>query len=77
MSAENKNDFESALTEFLCGDMGKPIVFECFTSATDESEALRAMKNIAPYQAIIGTVDSIKDIVPQRVKNVIKAALGQ
>ena len=77
LSAENKNDFKSALTEFLRGDMGKPIVFECFTSATDESEALRAMKSIAPYQASIGTVDSIKGIVPQRVKNVIKAALGQ
>ena len=77
LSAESKNDFVAASAEFLDKDMSKPIIFECFTSAADESEALRLMKNIAPYRSCTGSVDSIKGIMPQRVKDVIKAALGK
>ena len=78
LSAENKEEFLSVVTRFVCEDQERPVIFECFTCPEDESNALYKMRNIEPYEAPShGTSNIAKGLIPQRVKNVIKAAIGR
>jgi len=77
LSARNKDEFDASATRFLRGEINGPIIFECFTNPEDESGALHAMRNIMPFVSHVNTVGAIKGLVPQRVKNVIKAAIGK
>lgn len=78
LSAKNKDEFLSVVARFACKNQERPIVFECFTCPEDESEALYKMRNIEPYEeSSQDTVNMFKGLMPQRVKNVIKAAIGR
>ena len=50
MSAGSKEEFLSALPGFVAPDAEGPIVFECFTTAADESEAHRLVNSIRYYE---------------------------
>lgn len=51
LSATDKASFDGALPEFLSAGRGRPILLECFTTAADESEALRLLEHIEPEVA--------------------------
>ncbi len=78
LSASSKEEFLAGREEFLSAEGNKPVLFECFTTPKDESDALEAVKSIeipppAPiekhHRSLAGMV---KSAVPQRVKNAIK-----
>ena len=76
LSASNKEEFLIGRDEFLAIDGDKPVLFECFTTPKDESDALETVKDIEilppatpKHRTIAGMV---KSAVPQRVKNAIK-----
>lgn len=78
LSASNKEEFLSACAQYLDPSVEDSIVFECFVDPDDDSEALRAMKMIDPYSDSEGghsLFGGIKRHIPQRVKNVIRAAV--
>ena len=78
LSASSKEEFEYAIDVFVNQNSSKPILFECFTEAEDEDKALFAIKEINPYHSnSLSTTGAIKAFVPQRVKNVLKAAMGK
>ena len=54
------------------------MIFECFTTADDDSTALSKVNNIDPYDNIAkNPINLVKKFMPQRVKNVIKAVAGR
>lgn len=78
LSARNKDEFMAILEQFVNKDMDQPIIFECFTTADDESTALSKVNNIDPYDNIAkNPINLVKKFMPQRVKNVIKAVAGR
>lgn len=78
IAASNKEEFYAALEKFTVLVSDKPILFECFTNAIDEDDALFKVKEIDAYKGDISTATGkIKNMMPKRVKNVIKAAFGK
>lgn len=76
ISAENKNDFEEKYRAFVNPEItDKPILFEVFTDAHDDTEALRKINSIEE-KAGSGVKKMIKGIIGQdtvnRIKKVIK-----
>lgn len=76
ISAENKNDFEEKYRAFVNPEITvKPILFEVFTDAHDDTEALRKINSIEE-KAGSGVKKMIKGIIGQdtvnRIKKVIK-----
>lgn len=78
LSASNKEEFDVVLDNFTSSVREKPILFECFTDTQDEDRALFAMKSIDDYDGAGHSASEVlKNFMPQRVKNVIKAAMGK
>ena len=78
LSARNKDEFIASVEQFVVDDMEQPIIFECFTEPKDESDALYQIKNIESCDDYhCSSINVLKDLMPQRMKNVIKAAIGR
>ena len=78
LSARNKDEFIAAVDQFVGNNMDQPVIFECFTTHSDESIALDKVNNIDPYDNLSHSpINVVKEFVPRRVKNVIKAAMGK
>ena len=79
LSAENKEEFNQKIDVFVDEKSSKPIVFECFTDVADDRAALVTYNEIKPYhdQSFTKEMKSfVKGMMPNRMKNVVKAALG-
>ena len=76
LSASNKGEFLSAMETFVKCDLDKPVVFECFSQVEDDRSALMAYNEIRPYEKNSFSAE-VKNLVPSRVKNVVKAVLGR
>lgn len=76
LSASNKTEFLSAAETFVKGGLDKPVVFECFSKVTDDRAALMAYNEISPFVKSSFSAE-VRNLVPSRVKNVVKAALGR
>ena len=79
LTASNKEEFENVVNRFLSVEQNTPIIFECFTKPEDESNALKLINTIDKYEPSqsITVKDAIKAVVPQRITNIIKAAIGR
>ena len=77
LSAYNKNDFEEKINYFVSENTyEKPIVFEVFTDSQDESNALykiRTLKTTINDEIKL----TIKNAMPNKIKNKIKLLLGR
>ena len=76
LSASNKTEFLSAAEMFVKEDLDNPVVFECFSQVADDRAALMAYNEIRSFEKH-SLSSEIKSLVPNRVKNVVKAALGR
>lgn len=76
LSASNKVEFLSAAETFVKEDLDKPVLLECFSQVADDRAALMAYNEIRPFERH-SLSSEIKNLVPDRVKNVVKAALGR
>lgn len=78
LSASSKEEFVSQAERFLSSESDKPILFECFTDASDEDKALFSIQEIDAFSKGTGSLaNKLKHIMPPRVKNVLKAAIGK
>ena len=69
LSASNKEEFMSALPEFINPELtDHSVIFEVFTNSKDESDALKLMNHI-----LTGT----KDLIHNKLRNVIKDVTGE
>lgn len=67
-SAETKEEFLEQLDVFL-GEGDQPIVFECFTTLNDDSDALRLLNTLDSAAEVKAKVSKY---IPSGIKNVIK-----
>lgn len=74
LCAANKAEFAESVDRFVAPDSERSVVFECFTDFTDESSALKAVRTIQ-LEIRSGLKDSIKGMIPQNVKTVIKGLM--
>ena len=74
LCAADKAEFAEAVERFVDPASEHSIVFECFTDFADESNALKAVRIIQPEMRA-GLKDSLKGMLPQNVKNVIKGLM--
>ena len=75
LAASTKAEFHDAVTAFL-RDSDRPVIMECFTDATAEAAALAPLMEIDALRKDGRNLKSmVSGILPQRVKNVIKAAI--
>lgn len=75
ISAESKNDFEEKYRAFVNPEItDKPILFEVFTDAHDDTEALRKINSIEE-KAGSGVKKMIKGIIGQDTVNKIKKVI--
>ena len=72
LTASNKEEFSQVMPQFLDAQKSKSVILECFTHPQEESDALKALNNIAPYTTLKGQV---KKAVPASVKNLIKQVI--
>lgn len=56
MTASNKNEFLEKVDVFWKGEFNRPVVFECFTNAGDESIALKLINRTEPYVSLRGEI---------------------
>ncbi len=74
LSACNKEDFQHAMELLLQENVDAPLLLECFTSPQLESEAHKLLRNLKPYMPAHHR--TVKDMIPKRLKNVVKAVIG-
>ena len=74
LAASSKDEFNECLAEFVAPELETSIVFECFTTPQDESDACRMIDHIIETKPSLGSAvkNSIKAALPQRVKNAVK-----
>lgn len=72
--AEDKASFDDRAKEFFSAKMDKALVFECFTDAHLESEALEKINTMMPYKTLR---ESVSSLLPQGVKKTIGTILGK
>lgn len=77
LCASTTEEFESVAEKFLSSTRDKPIVFECRTTVANDRAALELYNAIQPYSGQGSLRATASAFVPQRMKNVIKAALGR
>ena len=77
LSATSAETFESAVEKFLSPSSAKPIVLECRTTVANDRAALELYNAIRPYSEQVSLRATASAFVPQRMKNVIKAAMGK
>lgn len=75
LSANNKEEYLKNVEDFVLGKSDKPVIFEIFTTSSDESEAVKMMHNL-----IVEKTAQIKKITKKmlgeknvaKIKNVLK-----
>lgn len=67
LCADNKDTFNMSMEQFLSTDVNQSIVLEVFTEASDESEAIKKMRNLYVDQLLVSK---------QKAKVVVKSVLG-
>ena len=77
MSASSKEEFVTKFEMFVSKDLSRPVVFECFTSSKDESDAYSMLYSLDVYDTQSGVLPKIKGLVPNRIKNAAKVLLGE
>ena len=77
LSATSAKTFESAVEKFLSPSSDRPIVLECRTTVANDRAALELYNAIRPYSEQVSLRATASAFVPQRMKNVIKAAMGK
>lgn len=77
LCAKNKDEFQQAAQEFTTANaQDKPIVFECFTNCSDDSDALEAMEKLDTTVSAKSVAVSVASrVLPQGVKDAIKKSL--
>ncbi len=77
LSANNKEEYLEYLDRFLTpGLTDRPMLFEVFTDNKDESDAIRMVRNLnVSIKGIL--VDTVKSMVGEKGKEVIKGLLGK
>jgi 2-succinyl-5-enolpyruvyl-6-hydroxy-3-cyclohexene-1-carboxylate synthase len=75
--ARDKGEFQQTFQEFTTArTQDKPILFECFTNASDDSDALETLEKLDTTVSSKSMVASIASrVLPQGVKSAIKKAL--
>lgn len=75
ISASNKDEFDANINSFVNEDNDKSIIFEIFTDADDESNAIKYIRNLK--YSISGEIkSSIKKVLPTEIKSKIKKVIG-
>lgn len=67
MSATCKETFRENIERFVCAEASNPIIFECFTNAQEESDALEAIQSLQPTN-VEKFYKKIKKIIPENAK---------
>lgn len=62
ISAKSKSEFLNNVNDFINTDVSKPIIFEVFTNAEDESNAIKMLNEID---------DSIESVAKKAIKNIL------
>ena len=78
MSASTKNEFLAGCEEFVKPKIEKPMIFECFTSAEEDRNALDAVRHKVAYEdhGVVSGLKSVARVVlPTGVKGMLKAAI--
>lgn len=80
LSASDKEGFRESAKRFVDPAIDKPMVFECFTTTTDDRRALEAAKTIAPYadkSLKAGLKMAAKRVLPANIQDAVRAAMGR
>lgn len=76
ITASSKEEFNRCMDEFLSTESDCSIVFECFTSPKDESDALEMIRTIDPLVSSKTILKSVaKSVLPKGVIEVAKRVL--
>jgi 2-succinyl-5-enolpyruvyl-6-hydroxy-3-cyclohexene-1-carboxylate synthase len=74
LAATSKETFLDVLPRFLCRNLPKPVLLECFTAIDDEREAWTIRTGISPHvNEQMPQPLGIRKFIPQRIKNAVKA----
>ncbi len=77
LSASNKTEVINQIDYFVASkEYDKPIIFEIFTNSQDESDALKAIRNLS-FSLNGYIVKNAKKVLGQNTKNKIKKILGR
>lgn len=74
LSADNKNDFQKAANQFLAVG-STPILFECFTGLSEESDAVRLLCGLDSSNQDHSLRTWFSSVVPSLVKQSLKGVL--
>lgn len=81
LAAASKEMFEANVEKFTSAESERPVIFECFTDVAEDRAALAAYKQISPF---VGNASLAHDaraavsrVIPARMKNMIKTAIGR
>lgn len=72
VSAKDEDEFMVGMEVFTCKDISCPVVFECFTSPKDESDAYSILHSLDAYDTQLVMLPRIKGLVPNRIKSAAK-----
>lgn len=78
-AVSSSEELASAIPKIVDKSSTVPILVECFTNSEDDRRALSLVRAIDPFDSQNGggIVSMAKEMMPQRLKNVIKAAIGR
>ena len=77
LCASTPEEFESVVEKLISPSCDKPIIVECRTTVANDRAALELYNAIRPYSEQGSFRATASSLVPQRMKNVIKAAIGR
>lgn len=81
LAADSKETFEANVEAFVSGESDRPMIFECFTDVAEDRAALAAYGQIDPFDGNSSLAHdaraAVSRVIPVRMKNVIKAAIGR
>lgn len=75
LCASTKEEFLSALPQFVTPKSDKPIIFECFTEVADDAKAWGARMSLDKYMSHRSLINEVKNLMPQKVKDIIKVVV--
>ena len=70
--ASHKSEFITVADEFLSHKVDASMVLECFTTASDESNAYKLINTIDAFWMTNTPMGKLKSLVPEKIKNVVK-----
>lgn len=75
LCASDKAEFAVAIPKFVAANSEHPKILECFTQPEDERVALDMILHIDQHETNRSVLGALKELVPDRLKRVIKAAI--